>query len=245
MNKKEVLSSIRKRNTASTIYLGLIILLPIFGFFSALGTYRIAVHEPVSISLTYFNIILFVISMVSFLCLRYTHREQAKEKILLDPYVVPFRPLENQNLDSELIRIFDMHKLPNGNYCSFIKRRFDVLYMLYHMPSYDHREFVKEKEKTTRLARKDARLKEVMPTAKINRTLRVNILLLDTFNEEALKAASKNASYGMRFAEGFMTVYIDLESSKLYIPVLSTLESLGGHYTYCVKNLLDMIPGIE
>ncbi len=245
MNKKEVLSTIRKRNTASTINLVLIIILPIFGLFSALGIYRIAFHEPVSISLTYFSIILFAISSVLFLCFRKTHREQAKEKSLLDPYVVSYKPLKRQNVESELIRIFDMHKLPNGNYCSFIKRRFDVLYMLYHMPIYDHKEFVKNKAKTTNLARKVVGLKDVMSTAKINRTLRVNILLLDIFNDEALKAASKNASYGMRLAEGVITVYIDLESSQLYIPVLATFESLGGHYTYCVKQLLKMIPGIE
>ena len=83
--------------------------------------------------------------------------------------------------------------------------------------------------------------------SEIGKIIRVNILFLDKWSDEADGEINANAMYNMNYAESRLDIFVDLAAGQIYIPRYTGLHYGDAvKYEYAVyKVLSDILPASE
>ena len=121
-----------------------------------------------------------------------------------------------------------------------IKGDITIKLFLFHLPDYDSDRFKKLRKKKTSDVNKKYKFKSELTLSEMGKTVRVNLLLLDSWSDQAAKEMQINAMYDMSYAESKLNVFADLSDRKLYIPKYAGLH-YGDikKYCFCVDKLLN------
>jgi len=135
------------------------------------------------------------------------------------------------SLYQKLIQTLFKVQPPKGIYLPFVKWK-NIMFLLYQLTSYDEKNYTSILETTTKNAWKEHGLKENMSVDYASKIGRINIILLDEMAEDAQEAVHCNAIYGLASPVTCIDIFIDLGSSKLYIPRLLSFRLLWDYRNF-------------
>ena len=132
-------------------------------------------------------------------------------------------------------------------YFGFIEGKKNIKLFVFHMPCYDRKQYAKMRKTCSNAANKKYKFRQSLPASEMEKTVRVNILFLDEWSEDAASEINANAVYGMNYAESRLDIFADLSAGQTYVPRYTGLHSGDAvKYEYAVyKVLSDILPASE
>ena len=240
--KKEVLSQIKRKHIWTVFYTVLGGMLILLSGITIICVYGLLSGRLASIKYLYFFGCSFAVTMLILIVFRCQFKQEAKEKRVVNPYIIQIKGYETAEIKKEFIHRLSMDELQSGELFSYVKGKRNILFLLYQMSYYNKKQYSTEREKTTRKVRHFVGLNNQLPISEVKNICRVNILLLNSVSEDVLNQIAVNAVYGMRYAEAVLNVYVDIQTLSLYIPAYISLWNGGSSkYCFCVKTLLDLL----
>ena len=167
------------------------------------------------------------------------------DKRRVQPYKIKLNFADKKLLCEQLIKNIKLETmLPNVMY-SFQNGKRNIRTFVFDIPEYNKRDYGKIRDLAIKTAIKHYGMKTELTRYECYKSIRLNILLLENFNEEAYKSVEINASYGMQYAEGTLTAAVDLKEMTLYIPAhFGTWYGGAAKYYFCVNQLLKWVKDV-
>ena len=183
----------------------------------------------------------FIVDVIAWLYWKHLINQGANTRNA-EPYKVELEFANRDALYRQISEHIELQVLfPNvmyGNECGRRNIRLFVIDMLeYHKQSYK-----RIKSKAVQSAVKNHGMETQLSRQQMYKAIRLNLLLVENFTEEAYKSAEVNANYGMQYAEAVLNVVIDLTEMVLFIPAYrGTWYGGSAKYCACVKQLLKWL----
>ncbi len=237
-----VLATIKKIHSSTIVY-GIIcyLLIPSSGL-TVYCAILFILNRIASIWYLVFFASAFILLMSAFMLFRNSHSNQTHKDGKVEPYVIPLREIGESCLIDSLIEKLSVQKLPDGNLYSHIEDSCNYLLLLYHYYVFDGKQYSIDHKKRVKEAMDFLGIKGKMPLYKWRKMCRINMVMLDHVEDEALDQITENAAYGMNYVYAELNVFVDLKLSLLYIPAyMSLYYGESNTYYHCVKKLLSLI----
>lgn len=167
---------------------------------------------------------------------------QGADSRYVEPYIVELNFSSKENLYSKIENCVELIPMYENVKYGYKKGRRNIRLFITEMPEYNEQEYENIDGKMVRNAIENHGMKTELNRQEMYKAIRLNILLLEKFNDEAYKSAKKNALYGTQNPESVIDVIADIEKKKLYIPAYWGIWYGGSaKYRYCIKQMLGWL----
>lgn len=160
----------------------------------------------------------------------------------VQPYIMKLPFYDKEDIYLQIQKHVKIKSLTTDVMHGVTKGQRNVRLFLLEMPEYHKKEYKNLTSKAVRHAQKKHGMKTKLTMSESYKAIRINLLLLDNFTEEAYERVEVNASYDLCYAEGNLNVIVDLKTMTLYLPAfLGDWYGASAKYCYAVKKLLKIL----